>query len=109
MWKFRAIAPLVLALAACDVSPDAPAGPGTVLAQAEPAAPGQPAVEAARRACGQALAGPGGLMRVEFQRPASFGAVVMLHVRRDPTSTESQRWRCNYEAATGRVRARMAG
>lgn len=98
--------PLILALAACDVDPRLPPGPDMVYAQAEPSPPGPPAVAAARRACGLAVAGPNGLMRVEHQRTASFGAMVILHARRDPTSTESQRWRCNFEAATGQIRAR---
>lgn len=106
--RFKAVlaAPLLLALAACDVDPNLPPGPGMIHAQAEPSPPGPPAVAAARRACGLAVAGPNGLIRVEHQRPASFGAMVILHARRDPASAESQRWRCNYEAATGRLRAR---
>lgn len=99
-------APLILALAGCDVDPRLPPGPGMVYAQAQPSPPGAPAVEAARQACGLAVAGPSGLIRVEHQREASFGAMVILHARRDPASGESQRWRCNFEAATGQVRAR---
>ena len=110
MQKFVAILPLALVLAACDGGPAMVSESGdpsrVVTAQAAPSAPGEPAVQTARDACTAAIARPGNLTRVEHMRPASNGAMVILNVRRDPASTATERWRCGFDSATGRVVAR---
>jgi hypothetical protein len=98
--------PLFLSLAACDAAyVSGSQSPGTVTATpaTDPAA--QPDFAMARRACGRELAGPQGLTRLEFERNAPGGALVMLHVRRDPASEASQRWRCYFDYSTRTIRA----
>lgn len=98
--------PLVLALAACDATYATGSNvPGMVTAVPDVDQTAPPDFAMARRACGLALAGPQGLMRVEFERAAPGGSLVMLHTRRDPTSEASQRWRCYFDHATRSVRA----
>jgi hypothetical protein len=102
--------PLLLALGACDATyVSGSSQPGMVAATppTDPAA--QPDFAMARRACGQTLAGPQGLMRLEFERAAPGGALIMLHVRRDPASEVSQRWRCYFDYTTRSIRAFPAG
>ena len=77
-----------------------------VTAQSVPSAPGDLSVQAARAACIAAVARPGDLTRVEHMRPASTGAMVILNVRRGPNPTLTERWRCGFEATSGRVIAR---
>lgn len=105
MLRSTLILPLLLALAACDATyASGSAVPGMVTAAppTDPAA--APDAAMARRACGLALA-PQGLMRVEFERNAPRGTLVMLHVRPDPALEASQRWRCYFDHATRGVRA----
>jgi len=100
------IAPLLLALAACDAGyVSGSQSPGMVAATPPTDRGAQPDFAMARRACGQTLAGPQGLTRLEFERNAPGGALVMLHVRRDPASEASQRWRCYFDYTTRSIRA----
>lgn len=107
MRKIWALPLLALGLAACDGAPavvSETVDPARlVTAQAAPSGPGAEAVAAARQACADAIARPGDAIRVEHERPASGGAMVILHVRRGADATTSERWRCGFEAATGRV------
>jgi hypothetical protein len=100
------LAPALLALSACDATYSTGAAvPGMVTSAPATDLSGTPDFQMARRACGRELAGPGGLMRVEFQRDAPGGALIMLHARRDPASPETRRWRCYFDYATRTVRA----
>jgi hypothetical protein len=106
MYKIWFAAPLMLAVAACDVTyTSGSQSPGMVTANPPTNPAARPDFAMARQACGQALGGPQGLMRVEFERDAPGGALVMLHIRRDPASQDSQRWRCYFDYATRTVRA----
>lgn len=109
MHKLWLATPLLLAVAACDTTyTTGSTSPGMVTATPPTDRAAQPDFAMAQRACGLALAGPQGLTRVEFERNAPGGALVMLHVRRDPASEASQRWRCYFDYATRTVRAYQA-
>ncbi len=100
-------APLLLLLAACDgQTPTArDADMGVINAGPVTDLPGTPDVAMARQACGRTLAGPDGMMGVEFARPSGPGAVVMLLVQAQDGSAGRQRWRCYFDYQTRRVRA----
>ncbi|MCC6001708.1 MAG: hypothetical protein JJU19_12720 [Pararhodobacter sp.] len=102
--------PMALALTACDIGATAGDSPrdaerGVVTTPPVTDLPGTPDLTMARQACGRALAGPDGMMRVEFERPSSVGAVVMLHVWPEEGSSQTRRWRCYFNYDTRRIRA----
>lgn len=107
MQKFLVLSLFTLGLAACDGGPAMVSEAGdpsrVVTAQASPSAPGEAAVQAARAACTTAIARPGDLARVEHMRPASGGAMVILQLRRGGDAAQAERWRCGFDAGTGRV------
>lgn len=106
--SLRAVAPLVLVLsvAGCDATYTTGS---TVRGMVRAAPPTDPAATPdfvmARRACGLAVAGPQALMRLEHERPAPGGAMTIIHVRPDPASEASQRWRCYFDYGTRRITA----
>ncbi len=100
-------APLLLVLAGCDGQTPTPrdADMGVINAGPVTNLPGQPDVAMARQACGRQLAGPDGMMQVEFARPSGTGAVVMLHVQPQEGGPRTERWRCYFDYETRRLRA----
>lgn len=102
--------PTLLALSGCDaIVTSGSAAQGMVTSAPATNLIGTPDFQMARRACGRTLAGPNGLMSVEFQRNTMGGpvngALIMVHIRRDPASQVSQRWRCYFDYDTRVVRA----
>lgn len=102
---FLTMAALALTLAACDATYTTGSTVPGMNSGTYADLPGTPDFGMARRACGLATAGAGGLTRVEFERDAPGGALIMLHARRDPNTTDSQRWRCYFDYGTRAVRA----
>ena len=107
MKKILTLPLLALGLSACEGGPTMVSEAGSpdrvITAQAAPSAPGEAAVQAARAACTEAIGRPGDLSRVEHMRPASGGAMVILQLRRGGDANRTERWRCGYDAATGRI------
>lgn len=102
----RLLLPALMLLAACDgVDASRVAAPAARDFPPATDLPGSPGFDMARRACGRALVGAGGLMRVEFQREALGGALIMLEARRDPASQATERWRCYFDYTTRAIRA----
>jgi hypothetical protein len=99
------IAPLALLLAACDTTYVTGSNVPGMITGSYADLPGTPDYRMARQACGLATAGAGGLTRVEFERDAPGGALIMLHARRDPNTSDSRRWRCYFDYGTRAVRA----